>query len=212
MTPIRTLAAVAGLMACAASSVTTPAEETVRDTLPSWRNPAPDMARGEQLAPACLTCHAAESPQVDPPAPRLHRQRQSYLFHAILAYRDGTRQSEVMAPFVAGLSEQDARDLAAYLSGEMHDRPPRARTDMPAYRFTIRECTWCHGETGIGEFEGFPVLSGQDVDYLLLALEEYRNGKRSDPTMRAVAQALDPAMDRPLAEYYAAHEWLEHGQ
>jgi len=186
------------------------ADEARRPVQASWRQPAGDTARGEDLAQVCLTCHVENSPQVDPPAPRLHRQRQSYLFHALLAYRDGMRQSDVMAPFAQGLSDQDARDLAAYLSGEMLDQPPRARIDMAAYERTARDCIWCHGETGIGEFEGMPVLTGQEAEYLARALAEYRDGRRTDPTMQDVAKALDPQTSAELAEYYAAHEWLEH--
>ncbi len=179
---------------------------------PSWRSPPPDAERGEELAQVCLTCHIANSPQVDPPAPRLLHQRQSYLFFALRAYREGERESAVMAPFAAGLSDQDMRDVAAFLSGTMHDRPPRARTDLPIYQRSIAECTWCHGETGIGEFEAMPVLAGQEAAYLQLALAEYRSGTRSNPTMQAVAAELDPQDDAAFAEYYAAHEWLEHGQ
>lgn len=189
------------------------AQNAVSSGWPSWRNPAPDPARGEELAQVCLTCHVANSPQIDPPAPKLHRQRQSYVFFALLEYRDGKRQSEIMAPFAGELSDQDARDLAAYLSGDMHDVPPRARTDLPIYGRTASECTWCHGETGIGEFEGMPVLTGQDPAYLELALKEYRAGLRTgEPAMLTVAKDLTDAEISQLAEYYAAHDWLEHAQ
>ena len=199
------LVAALGIMASAGF-----ADEAARPVQPSWRHPAGNAARGEELAHVCLTCHVTNSPQVDPPAPKLHRQRQSYLFRALLAYRDGTRQSDVMAPFAQGLSDQDARDLAAFLAGEMLDQPPRARTYLPAYNRTARDCIWCHGETGIGEFESMPVLTGQEAEYLARALAEYRDGRRMDPTMQDVAKALDPQAFAELAEYYAAHEWLEH--
>lgn len=210
MTRKAPLLALSAALALAAGAAL--AQSAVRVTQASWLSPAPDPARGEQLAQVCATCHVANSPQVDPPAPRLSRQRQSYVFFALLAYRDGTRQSDIMSPFIAGMSNQDLRDIAAYVSGEMHNVPPRARTDMAAYDFTLRECIWCHGETGIGEFENMPVLAGQDPAYLRLALQEYRDGTRINPTMNAVAQELDPAMDEQIADYYAAHEWLEHGE
>jgi cytochrome c553 len=159
----------------------------------------------------CLTCHAANPAIRDPRAPKLKHQRRSHIFFALLAYRDGGRQSDVMAPFAQGLSDQDARDLAAYLGGEMFDRPPRARRDRPIYPRTARECLLCHGETGIGEFEGMPVLTGQEPAYLADALAAYRDGRRTDPTMSAVARGIAPEDDRALADYYAAHDWLEHG-
>lgn len=206
----------AGCLVVAAAAALTgslAASDQPAEPLPSWRSPAPDPARGAELAQVCLTCHVANSPQQNPPAPKLRHQRQSYLFFALLEYRDGKRQSDIMAPFASQLSDQDARDLAAYLSGAMHDTPPKARTDMPIYARTTSDCTWCHGETGIGEFESMPVLTGQDPAYLAAALKEYRAGLRTgEPAMLAIAGDLTDAEIEQLAQYYAAHDWLEHAQ
>jgi cytochrome c553 len=148
----------------------------------------------------------------EPLAPKLNHQRESYIFFALLAYRDGERTDPVMTPWAQGLSDQDARDLAAALSGPMFDRPPVALVDDPAYPLAARECLWCHGETGIGEFEGMPVLAGQDAAYLARALTAYRDGSRTDPTMAGVAAGLsDDGIDR-LAKYYAGHQWLERNR
>lgn len=178
-------------------------------TLASWLSPAGDPARGKVLAEPCLVCHSETSPLTDPVAPKLNRQRQSYMFHALVAYRDGARKSAIMAPMVEGKSDQDLRDIAAYVSGELHDRPPEPITDSAAYRRSLKDCTWCHGETGIGEFEGMPVLAGQDAAYIAQALAEYRSGVRNDPTMRHVVEKVSPEDAQALGEYYAQYEWLE---
>jgi len=175
----------------------------------SWRVPLGNAQRGAELAQTCLTCHGEDAPRSDPPAPKLRHQRASYIFAALLEYRSGARKSDLMEPMAQGLSDQDARDLAVYLSGDMFDRPPRARTDLPAYRRVAQECTWCHGETGIGEFEGMPVLTGQDPAYVAHALRAYREGTRTNPIMRSVVRDLAPGEEQALADYYAAHEWLE---
>lgn len=178
-------------------------------TRASWRSPKGDPARGKELAAICLTCHAEDSPPTDPPAPKLHRQRMSYVFFALQDYRDGRRESAIMQPIVAEMSDQDMRDVAAYLAGELLDRPPDAHTDDPYYQRTLRDCTWCHGETGIGEFEGMPVITGQDPAYLAAALEEYRSGIRKNPTMEPIAAQLTPEDIRGLAAYYSSYKWLE---
>jgi cytochrome c553 len=164
---------------------------------------------GKELATTCQNCHSVDSPPTDPVAPKLHRQRQSYMFFALLGFRDGGRESAIMGPMVEGLSDQDLRDLSTYLSGELLDRPPDAHVTHPFYRKAARNCAMCHGETGIGEFEGMPVLAGQDASYLAHALEEYRTGIRHDPTMRAVAAKLGAEDAKGLADYYASHRWLE---
>lgn len=188
------------------------AQSDAPSTQPSWRNPAADPVRGAVLARVCLACHGANAPQADPVAPLLRHQRQSYLFFALQAYRDGERRSDIMTPFASNLSDADMRDLAAYLAGDMLDSPPRALTDMTAYARTSADCGWCHGETGIGEFEGMPVLTGQNPAYLRQALAQYRDGTRTNATMAAVARGLDPAEDPGLADYYSAHSWLEAAQ
>jgi len=48
--------------------------------------------------------------------PKLAGQRGEAIFSALRDYRSGTRQSAVMQPFVAALSLQDMRDVAAYLA------------------------------------------------------------------------------------------------
>lgn len=206
----RTLMACAAALSAAAVHPGAAAVDAPQTAMPSWRAPQGDPARGEELAQVCVTCHMSNSPQKSPPAPKLRHQRPSYLFFALLAYRDERRQSDIMSPFAQGLSDQDARDLAAYLAGEMFDRPPVVRTDLPGYRVTVRECTLCHGETGIGEMEGMPVLTGQERGYLANALKQYRDGRRTDPTMREIARNLSDQDAAQATEYYSVMDWVEH--
>lgn len=202
----------AGIAAAVALAVTVEGAEPTAAPQPtklSWRSPPGIAANGKQLGEICLSCHAAGAPTTDPVAPKLDRQRTSYMVFALAAFRDGQRQSPIMGPMVAGKSDQDLRDLAAYLSGEMLDKPPPPNQHDPYYRFAREHCTMCHGETGIGEMEAMPVLTGQDPAYLENALEEYRKGIRKDPTMRAVAGKLTPADERGMAAYFAQYDWLE---
>ncbi|MCW3838292.1 c-type cytochrome [Sphingomonas canadensis] len=192
---------------------TVAADQAVQSDRPSWRSPAGEVARGQGLAQACLACHG-ENPTaaagLDRPPPKLFRQRASYLFFALREYRDGTRKHAVMQGFAQGLSDQDMRDIAAYFGRNLPDKPPKPDPGKPIYETTSRECGFCHGETGIGEFEGIPVLAGQERDYLMRALEDYRSGKRGDPTMRAELKRIAPEKDAALADYYAGYQWLEH--
>lgn len=204
------VAAAAGLaLAAGALQGAGPAVPAPQPTKLSWRSPPGNAANGKQLGAICLSCHAAGAPATDPVAPKLTRQRTSYMVFALAAFRDGQRQSPIMGPMAAGKSDQDLRDLAAYLSGEMLDKPPPPNQQDPYYRFAREHCTMCHGETGIGEMEAMPVLTGQDPAYLQNALEEYRTGIRKDPTMRAVAAKLTPAEEHGMAAYFAQYAWLE---
>ncbi len=64
-----------------------------------------------------MACHGAEGKTTVPLYPNLAGQNAAYLSHALQAYKKGERsggQAEVMKAFVAGLSDTDIEDLAAY--------------------------------------------------------------------------------------------------
>ncbi|MDI9220321.1 cytochrome c [Pantoea sp. EA-12] len=76
-----------------------------------------DVNAGAQKAATCLACHGAEGKSAVPLYPNLAGQHAPYLLHSLQAYKKGERsggQAEVMKAFVAGLSDQDMEDLAAY--------------------------------------------------------------------------------------------------
>ncbi|MBE5251188.1 MAG: cytochrome c [Enterobacterales bacterium endosymbiont of Blomia tropicalis] len=76
-----------------------------------------DVNAGAQKAASCVACHGAEGKAAVPLYPNLAGQNAAYLNHALQAYKKGERsggQAEVMKAFVAGLSETDMADIAAY--------------------------------------------------------------------------------------------------
>jgi cytochrome c553 len=113
---------------------------------------------------------------------------------------------------VAKLTEQDMRDLGAYLSAGGPHMPSTAGVDTWAHGKVHRDCTHCHGESGMGVMPGVPVLTGQHADYLVHALEAYRSGDRSNPTMAPVVAKLTPKEVKLLAEYFALQKHLKVSQ
>lgn len=65
-------------------------------------------------------------------------------------------------------------------------------------------CAQCHGANGEGQpGTGFPRLAGQVEAYLVKQLEDFRAGRRSNPVMAPIAQALPEDAVRALSAYYA---------
>lgn len=64
-------------------------------------------------------------------------------------------------------------------------------------------CKACHGEAGVGPSPEFPILAGQNQDYLAAALAHYKNGKRKNPIMQAQVANLSPKDMQDLAAFYA---------
>ena len=144
--------------------------------------------------------------------PRLHHQRPTSIFYALQDYRAGRRKSEIMKPVATALSEQDMRDVAAYLGAATTGIPHLQMAGSPNYKLAEGRCMICHGETGMGEIEGTPVIAGQDRTYLEYALGQYRSGGRAEATMHAVAGKLTPDQIKLVAAYFSAQGSLGRGR
>ncbi|MCB1915801.1 MAG: cytochrome c [Rhodocyclaceae bacterium] len=69
-------------------------------------------------------------------------------------------------------------------------------------------CIGCHGIPGYrSSFPSVyhvPKLGGQHAAYIVKALQAYKSGERSHPTMQGIAQGLSEQDMADLAAYYAA--------
>lgn len=73
---------------------------------------------GKTKSAACAACHGKNGISTADQFPILAGQYYEYLLHALKAYKAGTRKNAIMNGMVAGLSEQDMEDLAAYFSSQ----------------------------------------------------------------------------------------------
>ena len=68
-------------------------------------------------------------------------------------------------------------------------------------------CVGCHGiigwRTAYPEVYKVPKIGGQHAPYLVKALQEYKSGERSHPSMRAIAASLSDQDMADLAAYYS---------
>ena len=79
---------------------------------------AADIAAGKEKSAMCVACHGADGNSTDPQYPRLAGQHANYLERALLDYRSGDRKNPIMAGFVAGLTDEDIANLAAYFASQ----------------------------------------------------------------------------------------------
>ena len=79
---------------------------------------AQDAAKGAELYKQCIACHGDKGQgNPDQKAPRIAGQHDWYIAKQIQDIKAGvTRKNPVMIPFVSKLTEQDMKDLAAYIS------------------------------------------------------------------------------------------------
>lgn len=178
---------------------------------PLAANAAGDVANGATLGYTCLGCHGVDGYRNAYPSyrvPKLGGQKAAYLIAAIKGYRDGTRAHPTMAAQASSLSDQQIEDVAAYLASRGGSTVAAGGSAAQGLEATTA-CTACHGQNGISVSPTWPTLAGQHEDYLLHALNQYRDGTRKDPVMAPMAAMLSDDDVKLVAKYYSRLDGLE---
>jgi cytochrome c553 len=74
--------------------------------------------------------------------------------------------------------------------------------DVAAGRKRAAVCFACHGEDGVSKNPMYPHLSGQQRAYLEKQLRDFRDGRRVDSAMSAMAKSLTDDDIRNIAAYF----------
>jgi len=170
-----------------------------------------DAVSGETLGYTCLGCHGVVGYRNAYPSyrvPKLGGQKAAYLVVALQGYRAGTRAHPTMAAHASSLSDQQIDDVAAYLASRGGDTVAAGGSTAASLEETTT-CIACHGQNGISLSPTWPTLAGQHEDYLVHALNQYRDGTRTDPVMAPLVAALSDNDVALLAKYYARLDGLE---
>jgi cytochrome c553 len=183
---------------------------------------AQNLARGQRIAgQVCAACHAADGNSVAPANPKIAGQFSEYLHKQLVDFKgqDGkkpARDSSIMTPMVANLSDDDIRSLAAYYAGQTLKPAAALDKDLAALgqkiwrggiaASNVPACAGCHGPAGAGIPAQYPRLSGQFADYVAAQLKGFKDGARAnDPNgvMRGVAARMTEREIQAVAQYAA---------
>ena len=170
-----------------------------------------DIEAGEEIAYSCLGCHGIEGYRNAYPSyrvPKLGGQKAEYLVIALKGYRSGSRAHPTMEGQAKSLSDQEITDVAAYLASIGNDTVAAGGSRNVSFD-KAAACGVCHGDNGVSVNAIWPTLAGQHEDYIVAALEQYRDGTRKDPVMTAQAQLIADEDIKVLAKYFASLEGLE---
>jgi cytochrome c553 len=167
------------------------------------------IGRGATLALQCTICHGARGLS-EADSPNLAGQYAAVIYKQLQDYRSGARTNAIMSPRVAGLSDDDIGDIAAYYNYLPRLPVAEAGTAIPAIvangapMRNIAPCGTCHGETG--HKTGSPWLEGESPVYLSAQLQAFASGTRHNDIsgqMRNVARGMTPNEIEAAAQYYA---------
>jgi cytochrome c553 len=168
---------------------------------------ADPLQAGKAAAAACAGCHGDNGVSKTPGTPSLAGLDPKYVVVATKAYQSDKRKNDVMKSMSGALNDADLNNLALYIALQKPARAQaRAAGDAGTGKGAAAACAGCHGESGVSSNAANPSLAGQDPEYLAAALRAYKEGTRSDETMKGLAAGLDETAIKNVAAYYAAQE------
>ncbi|MFP7571057.1 c-type cytochrome [Marivita sp. S2033] len=165
----------------------------------------------------CAGCHDIRPSDH---VPRLDIQNAAYLKMSMLAYRDGARQSGIMAQAVSKLPESALDEMANWFASQTPSGSGAGSLDPDlvmrgrdlAYAASgdpdVPACRACHGPEASEASPFFPSLSGQPAAYLRTQLDLWRQGTRGGGArsnlMQQAADGLSDADIAALAAFFAS--------
>ncbi len=157
----------------------------------------------------CASCHGEDGSSRIEKIPSLAGQPEFRVLVQLILMREGVRKVETMEAIVKDMKDDEMDALAKHFaklppkpSGEPIDASLVRRGAVLAKQ---RNCVSCHLPTLAGQ-QQIPRLAKQRVDYLIQALKEFRDSKRSgsDTLMNGAVAGLSDADLTALAHYAAS--------
>lgn len=170
-----------------------------------------DASRG---ITACVACHDAAGNSTITLNPKLAGQHDAYLQKQLHDFKGPTRNNAVMTSISKALSDEDIRNLSAYLA-EQKPAPGAAKNKdtvewgKKIFRGGIPEknvpaCAGCHSPNGVGIPAQYPRLAGQHQDYGVAQLVNFRTGARNNSAqMTAIGKRMSDDEMKAVSDYIA---------
>jgi cytochrome c553 len=163
---------------------------------------AADKVAGEQKAANCTACHGAKG-EGSTQFPSLAAQQAAYIVAQLKAFKSADRNNPMMTPQAADLTDADMDNLAAYFSSLPAVKAGADAALAKTGQAKAAMCSGCHGENGAGNGV-FPRLAGQQADYLVKQLKDFKEGTRKNGQMQAIAGMISDDDMKALAAYFAS--------
>lgn len=154
----------------------------------------------------CKTCHGEDGKAVKPLTPNLAGQNVDYMIDQMRRFKSKDRFDYWMSNLAIGFTQEDMVKISFYYSSMDGVASGGGSPELQARGKTTYQnvCQECHGESGKGN-EGYARLAGQQADYVVKMLKEFRDrtGRRTNPWMTAVSLRLSDDDMQAVAAYIA---------
>jgi cytochrome c553 len=153
--------------------------------------------------PACLACHGENGQSETPETPSLGGQPEFYVTVQLLMFRERMRVVALMNDTTRGLTDDDLKALAAFISKLPPPQPAAGLSDpvrMARARDLVQEhkCNVCHRPDFSGQ-ENVPRIAAQREDYLVKSLRDYKSNVRRGYDA-AMADVMHPITDADILD------------
>jgi len=157
----------------------------------------------------CNTCHGENGNSQTANMPSLAGQPAFFILNQLFLMREGVRRIEAMASIVKDLKDDELEALAKHYS-KLPPKPSGEPIDPSLVKRGAElapklHCGSCHRPTLIGQ-DQMPRLANQRIDYMIAALRDLRDSKRSgaDTLMVNAVRGLSDSDLAALAHYAAS--------
>ncbi len=133
----------------------------------------------KERSAACDKCHGEGGVSTTAITPSLAGQDATYALDALRAYKDGTRDDDVMSPKAKKLDDAEMKNFAAYYAG-LDPKPLNILKPLSPDEWA-EKCDRCHGVNGNSARPEVPALAAQRQDYLEAVLEEVSVRRPQEP-------------------------------
>lgn len=145
---------------------------------------------GKDKSMLCQGCHGEQGISIDGLIPSLAGQYGQYITKELRNYQSGERSHQIMNAMAATISDEDLDDISAYFASQPKMKGNGETNDIGKKLFlrgdlsrTVLACYTCHGVNGKGLTPNtpmFPIIGGQQKEYLRLQLLNFKNGDRTN--------------------------------
>ena len=176
---------------------------------------AGDPNSGKDKVAVCAGCHGADGNSLVGIWPSLAGQNEKYLLKQLRLVKSGDRVIASMTGLLDNLDDSDLQDIAAFYQSNVNSIGvvDESKVDLGRKLYYagnlekgVPACSACHSPKGLGNAPAaYPLLSGQQPEYVAKALKDYRSVERinEEPSkiMAAIAYKLDDAEIDALSSF-----------
>jgi cytochrome c553 len=173
-----------------------------------------DPVAGKEKSQLCQGCHGEQGISIEGLIPKLAGQYAKYIAKELRNYQSGTRSHQIMNAMAGTISDDDLADIAAYFASRPKMKGAGSDNEVGKKLFlhgdisrTVVACINCHGVNGKGltpNTSMFPVIGGQQKDYIRRQLVNFRKDERTNSPnmiMNRITHKLTDDEIEGLADY-----------